>query len=111
MAQEVSAGGSNHSFILRPYLTVAPRLLELFGRVRDPKPASGVSSRQVFGWLHNSEGHVWAEVLIPGVDFIHFSSSNITRVCQSSAGVPPSVGLSVTERVTGLNPFRLMFAV
>ena len=25
--------------------------------------ASGIPSRQVFGWLHQSEGHVWVEVL------------------------------------------------
>lgn len=26
--------------------------------------ASGIPARQVFGWLHHGEGHVWAEVLI-----------------------------------------------
>lgn len=28
--------------------------------------AAGVPARQVLGWLDESEGHVWAEVLIPG---------------------------------------------
>lgn len=33
--------------------------------------ASGVPSRQVFGWLNGSEGHVWAEVLIEGEGWKH----------------------------------------
>ena len=28
--------------------------------------ASGVPTRQVYGWIYGSEGHVWAEVLIDG---------------------------------------------
>ncbi|MFK7821308.1 MAG: transglutaminase family protein [Planctomycetaceae bacterium] len=33
--------------------------------------AAGVPSRQVFGWLYGSEGHVWAEVLIDGEGWKH----------------------------------------
>ena len=28
--------------------------------------ASGVPARQILGWLHHSEGHVWAEVMLDG---------------------------------------------
>ena len=43
--------------------------------------ASGLPARQVYGWLHESEGHVWAEIRI-GNEWHHIDATTGT-ICGS----------------------------
>ena len=65
--------------------------------------ASGVPSRQVYGWIYASEGHVWAEVLIDGdwhsVDPTAALScgSDYVPLATSVDGIMPLIYASIPE--------------
>ena len=69
--------------------------------------ASGLSSRQVYGWLHESEGHVWCDILVDGrwqmVDPTSGTACGIDYLpfCTTASGEFPilySSKVSITEK-------------
>jgi transglutaminase-like putative cysteine protease len=72
--------------------------------------ASGIPCRQVAGWLHGGEGHVWSEVLIQGQGWVQIDptagmpcGSDYIPYLVSEDGEMPLVYLSAV-RVEVLEP-------